>query len=60
MKSTFSIFALLTLALLSYGLYQALVAAPTEATIRGSSTTRRIVISIMISMLWGGGSGGEG
>ena len=34
MKSTFSIFALLTLALLSYGLYQALVAAPTEATMK--------------------------
>jgi heme exporter protein C len=32
MKSTFSIFALITLALLSFGLYQALVAAPTEQT----------------------------
>ncbi len=32
MKSFFSIFALITLALLSYGLYQALVAAPREAT----------------------------
>jgi heme exporter protein C len=32
MKPTFTIFALITLALLSYGLYQALVVAPTEAT----------------------------
>jgi heme exporter protein C len=32
MKSTFSILALITLALLSYGLYQALVAAPKELT----------------------------
>jgi len=32
MKSTFSVFALITLALLSFGLYQALVAAPTEQT----------------------------
>ena len=32
MRSFFSIFALITLALLSYGLYQALVAAPREAT----------------------------
>jgi len=34
MKSTFTIFALLTFALLSYGLYQGLVAAPTEATMK--------------------------
>jgi len=32
MKPAFTIFALITLLLLSYGLYQALVAAPTEAT----------------------------
>ena len=32
MKSKYLIFALVTLALLSYGLYQALVAAPTERT----------------------------
>jgi heme exporter protein C len=32
MRSKFAIFALFTLALLSWGLYQALVAAPTEAT----------------------------
>lgn len=34
MKSAFSIFALITLALLSYGLYQALVVAPQEATMK--------------------------
>ncbi len=32
MKSKFAIFALITLVLLSYGLYEALIAAPTEAT----------------------------
>ena len=32
MKPTFTIFALITFVLLSYGLYQALVVAPTEAT----------------------------
>src|SRR5579871_4756457 len=32
MRSKFAIFALFTLALLSWGLYQALVGAPTEAT----------------------------
>ena len=32
MKSAFSIFALITLALLSYGLYQALIVAPREVT----------------------------
>ena len=34
MKSAFPIFALITLALLSYGLYQALVVAPQEATMK--------------------------
>jgi heme exporter protein C len=34
MKSTFTIFALLAFALLSYGLYQGLVVAPTEATMK--------------------------
>jgi heme exporter protein C len=34
MKSTFTIFALLTFALLSYGLYQGLIVAPQEATMK--------------------------
>ena len=32
MRSTFTIFALLTMALLSFALYEALVVAPTEQT----------------------------